>query len=127
MRAPFLRAFGPVAAAVSAARAYSYAGDTPATTVLHSQGALVWFSYGLVFPHTDGMMPVHVRFRQNDFDLTHCNHWQKANEKEEEGEENSVGAEKGPDADPGRNEQAPGAGQEITMQSADDDDETLEP
>src|SRR4029077_16796581 len=57
----------------------------------------------------------------------HRDQRQKANEEEEKGEENSVRADKGPDVDPGRNEQAPGAGQEITMQSADDDDETLEP
>src|SRR6476661_7908897 len=70
-------------------------------------------------------MAVHVRFRQNGFHFTHRDQRQEANE--EEGEENSVGADKGPDVDPCRNEQAPGAREKITMQSADDDDETLEP
>src|SRR4029077_9575945 len=72
-------------------------------------------------------MPVHVRFRQNGFHFAHRDQRQEANEKEEKGEENSVGADKGPDVDPGRNEQAPRARQKIAMQSADDDDETLEP
>src|SRR6476660_3668576 len=72
-------------------------------------------------------MAVHVRFRQNGFHFTHRDQRQEANEEEEEGEENSVGADKGPDVDPCRNEQAPGAREKITMQSTDDDDETLEP
>src|SRR5437762_10376747 len=72
-------------------------------------------------------MPVHVRLRQNDFHFAHRDHWQEANEEEEEREENSMGADEGPDVDPCRNEQAPRAWQKIAMQSADDDDETLEP
>src|SRR5438105_13954159 len=72
-------------------------------------------------------MPVHVRFRENDFHLAHRDDRQEANEEEEEREENSMGADEGPDVDPGRNEQSPRAWQKITVQSADDDDETLEP
>src|SRR6266699_5091151 len=96
-----------VGAAVSAARVYSHAGDTPATTGLRSQRALLWFSCVFLFHGADRMMPVHDRFRQNDFHFTHRDHWQEANKEEEEREENSVGADKGPDVDPGRNEQAP--------------------
>src|SRR6476469_3605909 len=105
MRAPFR--IGSVEAAVSPATNSTHAGDTPATTVLHSQRALVWFSCGLLFPHTDGIVLVHVRFRQNSFHFAHRDQGKEANEEEEEREENSVGADEGPDVDPGRNEQAP--------------------
>src|SRR5207253_8014938 len=85
------------------------------------------FSCVLLFRDADRIMPVHVRLRQNDFHFAHRDHWQEANEEEEEREENSMGADEGPDVDPGRNEQSPRAWQKITVQSADDDDETLEP
>src|SRR6202022_3732757 len=52
---------------------------------------------------------------------------QKANEKQEQRRENPEGADECPDVDPGRNKQAPRGRNEITMQSADDDDEPLEP
>jgi len=92
---------------VSAATIYSHAGDTPATTVLRSQRALPWFSCVLLFRDADRIMAVHVRFRQNDFHFAHRDHWQETNEEKEEREKDSVGADKGPDVDPGWNEQAP--------------------
>src|SRR5437868_13993238 len=65
------------------------------------------FSCVLPFRDADWIMPLYVRFRQNDINFTHRDHRQEANEKEEEGEENSEGADEGPDVDPGRNQQAP--------------------
>src|SRR5262249_20676476 len=66
-------------------------------------------------------------FRQDDFHFRHRDHWQKANEQEEQRGENPERADKGPDVHPGWNEQSPRRWKEITMQPADDDDESFEP
>src|SRR5712691_3517011 len=68
-----------------------------------------------------------VRFWQCDLHFRHCDHRQEPDEKQKQRSENSERADEGPDVDPGWNKNAPRGGNEITMQSADDDDETLEP
>src|ERR1041385_2812065 len=73
------------------------------------------------------MTCVHIGFRQNNFHFAHRYHRQEANEEQEEREENSVGANEGPDIDPGWDKQAPRARQEVAMQPPDDDDEAFEP
>src|SRR5450759_2198822 len=74
-----------------------------------------------------GRCVVHVRFRQNDLYFRHRDHRQKTNEKQEERSENPERADERPDIHPSRIKHSPGRGQEIAMQSADDNDETLEP
>src|SRR5438309_546900 len=123
MVAPF-RAHSAVAAAVSAARICLHARDTRATTGFRS---MKWFSCVLLFHGASWMLGVHVRFRQSSLHFAHRDHRQEANEEQEKRKENSVGADKGPDVHPSGDEQAPRARQKITMQSADDDNETLEP
>src|SRR5437016_2550119 len=68
-----------------------------------------------------------VRFRDNDFYFRHRDHRQKTDEEEKERSENAQRADERPDVDPGRDKQAPGRRQEVAVQSADDDNETLEP
>src|SRR3954471_23611740 len=70
---------------------------------------------------------VRVRFRQDNFYLRHRDHRQIANEEEKEREEDAEGADERPNIDPGGNEQAPRRREKVTVQSADDNDETLEP
>src|SRR5437879_1658804 len=72
-------------------------------------------------------MRVHVRFRQNDFHFRHRDHRQEPDEQQEERRENPERADERPDVDPGWNKNTPRGRNEIAMQSADDDDETLEP
>ena len=68
-----------------------------------------------------------IRFRQNDLNFGHRDHGQEANEQKEERKENSVRPDECPDIHPRRVKHAPGRREKITMQAADDDDETLEP
>src|SRR5436190_20908413 len=72
-----------------------------------------------------GMM--RVSFRQDNFHFRHRDHGCEANEEEKERSENPEGAGKGPDIHPGREEEPPRRGKKIAMQSADDNDEALEP
>src|SRR5882724_5036415 len=68
-----------------------------------------------------------IRFWQRDLHFRHGNHRQEANEKQEKRSENPERTGERPDIHPSRIKHSPGRGQEIAMQSADDDDETLEP
>src|SRR6266513_933349 len=68
-----------------------------------------------------------IRFRQNDLHFRHRDHGRETDEKKKERSEDSEGADEGPDVDPGRREKPPGRGKKITVQTADDNDETLEP
>src|SRR5947207_2891431 len=68
-----------------------------------------------------------ISFRQHDFHFAHRDHREEANEEQEKRSEDAERADERPDIDPGGNEQAPRAGQKIAVQSAHDNDETLEP
>src|SRR2546421_5630232 len=68
-----------------------------------------------------------IRFRQYDLHFRHRDHRQVANEHEEKRKENSKRADERPYIDPGRVKHSPGGRQEVAVQPADDDDETLEP
>src|SRR5438876_8536981 len=68
-----------------------------------------------------------VRFRENDLHFRHRDHRQEPDEQQEERRENPERADERPDIDPGWNKNTPGGRNEIAMQAADDDDETLEP
>src|SRR6266446_8252771 len=70
---------------------------------------------------------VGVRFRQNDFHFRHRDHRQEPDEEKEQRSENPEGADERPDVDPGWNKNTPRRWNKIAMQSANDDDETLEP
>src|SRR5436305_5966347 len=74
-----------------------------------------------------GQMRVRIGLRQNDFHLRHRDHRQEPNEQQEQRSEDAESADKSPNVDPGWNEQSPRRWQEVAMQSADDDDKTLEP
>src|SRR2546423_15511363 len=68
-----------------------------------------------------------ISLRQNDFHFRHRDHWEETDEDQEERSENSERADKRPNVDPRWNEQSPRGGNEIAMQSANDDNESLEP
>ena len=68
-----------------------------------------------------------ISFRQDNFHFRHRNHRQEPNEKKEERQENAESAGERPDIDPGRVEHAPRRRDEVAVQTAHDDDETLEP
>src|SRR5262249_34539624 len=65
--------------------------------------------------------------RQDDLYLRHRDHWREPDEEKEERSEDSEGPNKRPDVDPGREKESPSRRQKIAMQTADDDDKTLEP
>src|SRR5689334_23113078 len=68
-----------------------------------------------------------VSLRENNFHLRHGDHRCESNEEKEERSENAERPNESPNIDPGREEESPGRRQEVAVQSADDDDETLEP
>src|SRR5689334_19034471 len=72
-------------------------------------------------------MRVRVRFRQNDFHFRHRDHRKEADKQQEQRSENSERADERPDVDPGWGEQSPRRWKEVAVQSANDDDKSLEP
>src|SRR6266568_7296079 len=66
-----------------------------------------------------------VRFWQCDLHFRHGDHRQEPDEKQKQRSENPERADEGPDVDPGWNKNTPCRWNEIAMQSADDDDESL--
>src|SRR5262245_14060910 len=70
---------------------------------------------------------VRISLGKHDLHFRHGNHRQVANEKQKERSKNSQRADKRPDINPRRKKQSPGRGQKITVQTAHDNDEALEP
>src|SRR5262245_56437889 len=68
-----------------------------------------------------------ISFRKDDFYLRHSDHRRESDKEEEERSENAEGPNESPNVDPGREEESPRRWQEVAVQSANDDDETLEP
>src|SRR3982751_3072639 len=73
--------------------------------------------------------PVMMRigFGHDDLHFAHGDHGQEPNEHEEQTGKDSQGADERPNIDPSRVEQAPRRWQEVAVQPANDDDESLVP
>ncbi len=68
-----------------------------------------------------------VCLRHGSLHFRHRNHRQEADEDQKERSENSERANVCPDVHPSRNKQTPRRGEKVAVQSANNDDESLEP
>src|SRR6266581_3596137 len=70
---------------------------------------------------------MHVSLRHGGLHFRHRDHRQKTDEQQKERSENPERPDVGPDINPSRVKHSPRGGNKVAVQSADDDDESLEP